>query len=239
MTAFSDTTNRNGIIELIERNTNTQSATNSSYPLAVKTSDVNDTLGFYFLKSIRASGRWEVDDNNQIDYPIMRTTLTSGQQSYAFLIDETGNQILDLYQVRVKDNNGNFHVIKMIDRTDFDISKYDGVTGVPIEYDLTSNGILLYPTPNYTVTTGLELYTARTPTYFTTSDTTKEAGIPKIFHPYLHLRPSYLYCAIKNLPQTKALQIQVQEMERAIEDYHSQRVRVEKPRLKIKQESTR
>ena len=160
---FSNTTDRTGIIELIERDTNTQSATASSYPLKVKTVDVNEALGSFALLAIKASGRWQWDDTNQTDYPVLTTNIVSAQQDYTLLYDGATipNQILDLYTVRVKNSAGVFREIKMIDRQTFDITKWDGQTGEPQEYDLTSDGIVLYPTPNYNSTNGIEVYVAR------------------------------------------------------------------------------
>lgn len=228
---------------MIQRSTNTQSTSTASYPLTIKTQDVNDTLGYFALLAITASGKWQWDDTNQTDYPILRSDLVLNQQDIVFLVDGAtpANSILDLKQVRIKDNNGVWKTLPMIDRLDpdFNINQYEGVTGVPEKYDLTADGILLFPTPNYNSTAGIEIYVARTPSYFLTTDTTKSAGIPIIFHPYLYLKPSYMYCMIKNLPQTKGLAIEVANMERMISDYYSRRVRTEKPRLKAGYQNNR
>lgn len=224
---FSDTTNRDAIIQQIEKATGTQSATTASYPLKVKTLDVNDALGNLFLLAIKAGGRFQVDDTSQADYPIITTDIVSSQQDYAFVNDGSSpaNQILDLRQVRIKDSAGKWHVLTPIDREENDITQYEGVTGSPTNYDVDSNSIKLYPTPNYNGTASLELYISRTPVYFVSTDTTKEAGIPKLFQPYLWLRPSYWFCLIKSLPQAKGLQIEVEKMEKMIEAYYSRRDR--------------
>lgn len=241
MTVFSSTANRDGLIELIERDTNTQSATTSSYPLKVKTSDVNDALGNFFLLAIKAGGRFQVDDTNQTNMPVITTDLVSGQADYTFLVDGSSpsNQVLDVRTLRIKDVSGGWKTIPQIDRETFDISAYQGQTGEPREFDITGNSIVCYPTPSYNSTGGLELYISRTPSYFVSTDTTKEAGIPKLFHPYLHLRPSYFFAMIKNLPQVKGLQIEVDKLEKAIEAYYSRRNRTEKPRLTVRQDSNK
>lgn len=246
MTVFSDTTNRDGIIELIERDTNTQSATSSTYPLKVKTSDVNEALSNFFLLAIKAGGRFQVDDTNQTDQPTITTDLVSSQGDYTFLVDGStpSNQILDVRTVRIKDSSGTWKTLTQIDREVFDISQYEGETGVPTQYDLTGDSIILYPTPSYNSTNGLELNVSRTPSYFASTDTTKQAGIPKLFHAYLHLRPSYFFCLIKTLPQAKWLQVEVEKLEKAIKDYYSRRNRVENGggaggRIRVRQESNR
>lgn len=242
MTRFSDSTNRDGLIQQIEKNTGTQSATASSYPLKVKTLDINETLGYFFLLAIKAGGRFQVDDTNQTDQPVITTALVSGQSDYTFLVDGStpANQVLDVRQVRIKNSSGEWTKLTQIDREVVDISTIEAETGEPTEFDITGNSIILYPAPNYSQANSLELYISRTPVYFVSTDTTKEAGIPKIFHPYLHLRPSYLYTAIKTLPQAKWLKVEVDKMEEAITDYYSRRNRTEgNGRLKVRQESNR
>lgn len=232
---FSDTTNKTGIIQLIERTTNTQSATTASYPLGQKTQDVNDALGNYALIATKASGRMQWDDTNQTDYPVIKTDIVQGQVDYTFTLDGSTpqNQILDVRQVRIKDPTGLWKILPQIDRQTDDISKYQNITGIPEAYDLDSNGVRLYPISNYNSTSGIEFYVSRTPSYFASTDTTKEAGIPKIFQSYLYLRPSYLYCLIKNLPQLKGLQTEVLNLEKSIADYYSRRYRVEKPGMRV------
>lgn len=230
---FSDTTNRDGIIQLIERDTGTQSATTTSYPLKQKTVDVNDALGNFFLIAIKAGGRFQVDDTNQTDYPTMTTNIVSGQKDYIAIYDgaSTPNQVLDIRTVRMLTPSGTWVNLTPIDKEVDDINAYQGQTGTPTKFDVDSNGIMLYPTPNYNSTNGLELYISRTPVYFVSTDTTKEAGIPKIFQSYLYLRPSADYCAVKTLPQAKNLQDKVTRMEADIADYYSRRNRVDKKRL--------
>lgn len=238
---FSDTSNRDGIIQLIERDTGTQSSTSQSYPLKQKTIDVNNALGIFFLLAIKAGGRFQVDDTNQTDYPTITTALVSGQKDYVAVWDgsSTANQVLDIRQVRIKDNNGNWKYIDRIDKEVDDINQYEGITGVPTAFDVDSNGIMLYPTPNYSLSNALELYISRTPSYFVSTDTTKEAGIPKIFHSYLYLKPSLDYCLVKGLPQTKGLAEQVAQMETMIQEYYSRRDRVDKKRMTPAQQNNR
>lgn len=237
MTRFSNTTDRDGIIELIERDTNTQSVTTSSYPLKVKTNDVNEALSHFFLLAIKAGGRFQVDDTNQSNLPIITTDLVGSQGDYTFLVDDStpSNQILDVRKIRIKDSNGQWKELTQIDRETFNVSDYENITGTPDYFDLTGNSVILYPTPDYNSDEGLELYISRTPSYFVSTDTTKEPGVPKIFHSYFHLRPSYLYCLVKDLPQVAGLKYLVEQMEKSIMDYYSRRNRTERQRFSVRQ----
>lgn len=194
------------ILELIQRNTNTQNTTTSSYTLAQKTLDVNNALNNFFILANSAAGNWRpADDTNQVDYPIIYTDIVSGQQSYVLTSDAQGNQIMDIYKVRILAPDGvTWFTLEQTNQdtiTDDDLQTTVG--GTPYQYYINSNGIFLVQEPNYASTGGLEVWVNRTPTYFLTTDTTKKAGIPWVFHEYLALRPSYFYAVQKGLPQAK------------------------------------
>lgn len=220
---FSDTTNRTGIVELLEDLTTTQSASTSSYPLTTKTRDINNAFSTFMSLAIEACGKWQVDDANQTDYPIVYFSLVSGQDNYAFNFDEDNNQILQVSKLRIKDANGKWFETTPIDRAEFDISQFQDVTGVPEYHDLTSNGVIFYPTPNYNSSSGGELFVSRTPSYFESTDTTKKPGIPNFFHEYLAIRPAYFYSLANGLKQATGLGNEMLRMEGAIKKYYAGR----------------
>lgn len=219
------------IISLIQRNTNTQNATTSSYSLASKTLDVNNALNNFFIIANSVAGNWRpVDDTNQTDYPIMYSDIVSGQQDYSFTTDENGNQVLDIYKVRMKDSDGNWFTLKQINQNEITDDKLDTTeSGTPTQYYINSNGLFLVQKPDYNSTDGLEVWINRTSTYFLTTDTTKKAGIPWVFHEYLALRPSYFYCLQKGLKQASSFRVILygndgkSGMEGAIKKYYRDR----------------
>ncbi len=226
---FSDPTAKLGIVELLGDLTDTQSATSSSYSLYKKTRDINIALAWFFILGQMESGRWQLDDNNHTDYPIIFGDIVNHQQDYSMLTDEHGNQILGVYKVRVKAPDG----VNWITLDQRDVHSKDGndeplnsvAEGTPQEYDLNANGIFLFPTPNYDMEDGLEVYIDRTANYFVYTDTTKTAGIPHVFHEYLAMRPAYFYCTQKGLPQAAEYKRALYGddgkggMERAIKNY--------------------
>lgn len=198
------------LLDLIARNTTTQNSTTSSYPIAAKTVDVNNALNNYFILANAASGNWRpADDTNQADYPIIYADVVSGQQDYSFATDEQGNQILDIYKVRILNPNGiDWTTLDQINQntiTDAQLSTV--LSGIPSQYYLTTNGLFLVQKPNYNSVGGVEVWINRTPSYFSSGDTTRKAGIPWVHHEYLALRPSYFYCLAKGLPQAAAYKI--------------------------------
>jgi hypothetical protein len=197
------------------------------------------------MVALASSGTWEVDDTNQTDYPIMMTNIVANQQDYSFTIDETLNQVLDIFRVEIKDANGNWQLVEAYDEyaETTSLSQQQTETGTPTRYSKTANGIFLDRTPSYNSTNGLKIYYARTPSYFTiTGGTTvspTKPGIPDMFHRYLSFKPAYHYCLAKGLPQAQAYKLEVDQLEKAIEVYHSQRTRDEKPRMRVLYSSTR
>lgn len=238
---FSDTTNKKGIVQKIDRLCGTVNAAAGSYPLLDKTVDVNFALANYFMIATKASGRWQVDDTNHTDYPIIYGDIVTSQQDYSFTVDEDGNQILDIFKIRVKYPDGTWKTLKQRDLISYpedDDWLNSNTTGLPTEFDLSANGIFLNAIPNYSLADALEIYVARTGSYFVSTDTTKTAGIPDIHQEYLALRPAYFYCLTKKLPQAAAYKIQLYGengrggMEKDIADYYSRRNRSEKPRMR-------
>ena len=213
---FSNTTDRTGLVELLEDLTTTQSSTTSSYPLKTKTRDINNAFANYNMIAQRSAGSWESDDTNQTDYPIITTNLVSGQQDYSFTIDQQGNQILDIYRVEVANNSGIFSQVMPLDEVNMNgisLTEFMKTAGQVTFYRKTANGIFLYAPTNYNYANGLKIYYARTPTYFLSTDTTKKPGIPDMFHEYLALRPAYFYALQKGLSQATALGNQLIEYE--------------------------
>lgn len=242
---FSDTTNRTGIVQLIEDRTNTQSSTSTSYTLAAKTRDINLAFAKFMSIAVDSSGRWQVDDTTQTDYPIIDADLIAGQKDYAFTLDGSTpqNYVLDIHRVECLDSAGNWVLLRPLDMKDVSVAldAFQPTNGTPAFYDKTSNAIFLYPAPSYSwrlaneARQGLRFYFSRTPVYFTaTGNDSKVAGIPDIFHEYLVIRPAYFYCLSKGLSQkAAAYKVEMQEMESMIRKYYGTRQRDEDPAMTV------
>ena len=184
--------------------------TNStSYSLANKAIDVNLALDEALAIIFQLGGTWQFDDNLHTADPVITTNLVDGQRDYHFTSDEQSNVILDILAVYAKNSaTGNFTKLKRVDRTTTATSTMDdGVNteGVPVEYALTGNGIILDLIPSYNSTGGLKVIINRQASYFTSSDTTKVAGIDGLCHDFLYLKPCYEYARDKSLANREAL----------------------------------
>lgn len=235
---FSDTTSeRNGLIQIIEDYTGTTSATTSSFSLGTKTRGINSAFSRFQALTVLYSGRNQADDSNQTDYPVFMMDLANSQQDYAFLYDASTppNLIQDIHRVEIVQANGQRKLLKPIDEADVDVAlaMFEATDGEPEYYDKTANSLFLYPSPNYSSTNGLILYYSRTPSYFLSTDTTKKPGIPDFFHEYLALRPSYLYCLQNGLSQTKSLKVELDEMVELIKKYYGSRQRDERSSITV------
>jgi len=98
---------------------------------------------------------------------------------------------------------------------------------------------MLYPTPNYSIASGLTVHYRRKPSYFTHTDTTKSVGVPAIFHRYLSLEASLDYALSKSLAIKNDLAVMVKEMEAMIEDWYSKRSKDEQKIIKSYYRSNR
>ncbi len=231
---FSEGTNRTGMFELFQDLCKVDSSDYTAYKFA---RDANNALGSYFIRAIKASGTWQVDDTNQTDYPEIKINLVSGQFDYPLTTDasSSANQILDIERVECASETTalttGFRTLEAYDEMKDGIPAIvanRGITGVPVRYSKRANGLFLDPTPNFSATNGLRIFFARTPTYFAGTDTTKVAGIPHAHQEYLVYRPAYLYC-VTNLPQLANGYLNiVLRLEKEIDEWYAFRNRDER-----------
>lgn len=228
---FSDTSTYKGLVQIYEKEigANRGDISGNTDKLKEFTADCNLALDDFFTIAIPASGKWQLDDSNQTDYPIITANLISGQRDYSFTTDGSSNIILDIYRVMVADSSGVFTEILPVDQqSDKDVSSfYDGqnTSGIPNRYDKTANGIFLDPIPNYNYTGGLKVYINREANYFIYSDDTKKPGVIGLFHRYFAIKPALDYARRNSLINYNKLQAEVLKMEADIKYHYAGRDR--------------
>ena len=228
---FSDVTNDDGIIQVIEQTCGFQIAGISSNATLLKqfTGKVNRAMDDATALILSCGGTWQYDDSNHTDYPFITTNLVSGQRDYTFTTDEQGNIILDIYKVTIKDAAGTYHEIYPVDQQNEEgmWSFYNGLNtgGMPTRYDKTANGIFLDAIPNYASTNGLKVFINRESSYFTTSDTTKKPGFDGRCHEYVALKASETYARDKRLANYPDLVRDIAKAEQRIDDVYGKRER--------------
>lgn len=243
--AYSDTTNKDGIIQKIEQtlfgyDTGDAKISGDSTLLAMFTGDVNLALDNALQIIFEADGRWQFDDSNHSDYPTITTNIVSAQRDYTFTTDGSSNLILDIEKVAIL-KSATDTIYEEITPVDIHSETYSPFvandttdTGTPVEYDKQANAIFLNPIPDYNATNGLKVYISREGSYFSTSDTTKKPGIAGLFHEYFVIQPAYKFAARNNMAIAGWLLQETLRIEGAMAEYYSRRAQDERQRLTMK-----
>jgi hypothetical protein len=207
----------------IWRITGTNSTTYTTAEIAI---DSNLALDEVYTIGLKARG-WNLDDFNHSKDPFITIDTVAGQRDYHFTYDEQSNLILDIHRVMLRESATSAYKtltpVDMQSGSDVD-SLYDGLeaTGTPTRYDKTGNGIFLDPVPVNAVTAGLKVFISRQASYFTSSDTTKVAGIDGLCHDYLYLKPAYEYARDKGLSCAERLYRDLQDARKRVEERYGQ-----------------
>ncbi len=236
--AFLDSTNKDGLIERIEQELGFPDAYISGDATRLKfwTGSINLALDKALHIIFSADGKWQFDDSNHTDYPIITTDIFASQRDYSFTSDENSNLILDIQRVFYRSSTtAPYYEIFPIDvqtRDEREITEFvDGLNteAQPITYDKTATGVFLNNVPSTNVISGLKLYISREGSYFTTSDTTKFAGFAGLYHEYLVLEPCYRYARAHTLEKREVFKRDLLEMEKNIIEHYSKRDKHDRP----------
>lgn len=243
MASFSDTTNKNGLIQWCERDLFGESPyaqiSGNAPRLATFTGLINEAYARYAILALMSDNRWQWDDTNNTDLPIGTTNLVSGQADYSFGTDQ-----VIIEQVEVQDSAGFWHGLSEIDeglfsQNNFSLSQYlanYGSGGIPWEYQKVANSVFLNPKPNYNLTGGLKIRFKRGPSYFSTTvaspDTTKAPGFTSMHHSYLTDYAVWKYSLSRGLPQASTFgQLVAQWENEKIPEFYDKRSHEHSPRL--------
>jgi len=208
---FSDTTNDTGLVQDIDFICGTDSV---SYPLKDKARNMNRWIYKVVTWIYKANSKWQFDDSNHTDLPIITTTLVNSQRSY-----ELPSDLIKLQRVEVLDNNGNYQLIKPKDQSQINIalSEYQETDGMPKYYDIIGNSLFLYPAPDngvsVTLAKGLKLYIAREINLFVSTDTIQEPGFSENYHRIVSLGGSYDWLLVNGpAKKTSAVRKEIEQM---------------------------
>ena len=100
------------------------------------------------------------------------------------------------------------------------------VSGIPTLYLEQGNDLYLYPNPNYAATDGLQTFFEREQSYFVSTDTTKEPGIPKPFHQLPFLMAAHEWLLVNkgnNTTLITRVEARIARLERDLENLISKR----------------
>lgn len=224
---FSDTTNKNGIIqtmELLLDFPDTGISGNTTLLKQITNLINNDAYDDVIAEILRNEGTWLWDDfaegNSRLPVATQTLTTTAGSEvsNYALptgasnsgLGSSDASSFLRLIKVQVKDAGGFFRNVLPIDESALPVPLETAFynPGFPQYYDQVGTSLILYPAPlaaAVTATNGLKITFQRDKVDFTTSDTTKMPGFPAIYHYLLPLIAAETYAGIKGMKRQEFL----------------------------------
>lgn len=195
---YSDTTNKNGLLQECEFWTNLGDGTitGDATLKAQFTSRLNRAYDAVMPLLLSYGDKMRWDDTNHTKHPIGTTNIVSGTHDYQILTDDAGLSILNITDVMILESATSTEY-KELRRLTLDhpdalraMSPNPTDTGVPWAFLEKDNTVFLFPKPNYAATNGIKFFFERIADYFTTSDTTQTPGIPAQFHQLLALYAS-------------------------------------------------
>ncbi len=195
---FNDTTNKNGIIQECETWTGLGDGAISGDTTKLKkfTSRLNEAFNRLVPELVTFNTLLRWDDTNHTKLPVGTFNLVSGQSDYTIAQDDSSLDILNIASVRIlpyatATQYMDVEIIGLDDRrADEAMNPASTDTGVPFAVLKRGNTLHFIPSPNYNATNGGQIFFDRIPSYFVSSDTTKEPGFPKPFHGILPMMAS-------------------------------------------------
>lgn len=220
---FSDTTNKDGIVQKIQDACGLLSATTNSYPLKRITKDVNSALDNYLEIANTEAPKIKIDDTNHSSEQMVQINLVSGTKRYSYSVDANSNQIMRIDRIDILRADGTSKRLRVFNReeiTNVGMASYNSNSGEPDGYFIDGEEIVLDRAPNYNSTSGMKVFIQRTGSYFVSTDTTKVPGIPNIHHDYLWIKPSFMWCVLKDRKRAVGLKVLLNEEEQRIRNYY-------------------
>jgi hypothetical protein len=203
-----------------------------SYPIASLTRNANRAYERVTSLLIKNSSRWQFDDTNNTDLPIATTALVADQQDYSIDVNH-----LRITRVEVQDEAGNWIKLSPFDQADLyqqSLTDFMGTAGTPLYYDKIANSIFLYPKPSYSQAASLKVWFQREPSYFTTSDTTKEPGFNPLYHRLIPLWAAYDYAIANQITNAISIKENIDMLEGALVEDVGERDKDDRPRLSVR-----
>jgi hypothetical protein len=229
---FNDTSNLQGLVQDFERLTGIGIGNVSGDTTQLKnfTARANHWLDRAVGIILGADNRWQWDDTNFTDAPTGTISLVAGTDTYDL---PAAWNLLRIERFEIATSSGTFNLLAPIDQADITqgYTTYRSTAGTPIEIDVRGNKFTLKPAPSYNLAGGLKVYFQRRPSYFVSTDTTKEPGIPAVAHRLLSYGAAYDYAIEKTLSNIVVLRDEIDRMEQRLEEFISERSRYEKLRI--------
>lgn len=242
---FSDTTNKDGIIQQLEHKTNLGDTGISGNSTLLKqfTASINNAYSRVASLIIQADERMRWDDPNHGDAPTKPFTLVSGQKNYS-IFEAAPTALVDWLEVDrvdILDANGDGIHLTRKDEGEIDeaVSEFESVAGTPKTFRIRGSEIFLDPAPNYASASGGTIYFNRAPSYYASDATTKRPGFSTLFHELLVLWPLYWWALTKDQTYAVGVRNEIIIMEDALEKFYSRRDKTSPPRMSTRRQNNK
>ena len=235
---FNDTVTQLGICQQVRTLMRVDSAQWSDTKIANSCNNYLDTVAGY---AIATDKRFQWDDTNHTKLPIGKTNLVAGQSDYSFLTDEQGNKIVTLTRIDILDTDGQWKRLTELDEED-ESKALDTVvvSGTPTGYfKIADNVIRLNRIPATNITSGLQFFFQRTPSYFVATDTTKEAGVSPLLHRGFVIAAAFDGALALGLPNLQPLSVEMAKEDKKMIQYFSSRNNDVQGKMRPRVENTR
>ena len=241
---ISNTTTEAGAVQEVDR---ICGSNESNYPLKAKIARFNQTLDDFTSLSILYDKSWHYDDANKFDHdpspfaspldvvlrnlPVATTKINAGQQDYPFDL-----RLRIIKGIFFMDSNGVYHELE--EETDMSALQRNR-SGTPKKFMLMGGSVLLDYIPDFDREKGLKIFFGRNASYFKDTDTTKELGIPNLFHLWACRKVALPFMIKHKLPDKNDIAALILKDEEAIKDFLTNRNATRKPRMRPAMESNK
>lgn len=168
---------------------------------------------------------WLFGDSNYTSLPTGYSTLVAGTQAYQF-----NSGWLSVQTVKIKDTNGLWVEMKRRDLKDLEpIEEYQKTNGMPAEYAVREDYLLLFPAPaaaSVTTANGLQVIYQRTADVFTAAQVTtgtKVPGFASPFHYLLSYEIAAPYALSYKQDRVALIEAKIQQMGKDLLDFYGKR----------------
>ena len=193
---------RNGIIQGIERTTGLGLGTISGnaapdYYLDYFTQEVNNWLNYATHIIQRVSSEWTYDDANHSDFPIEEYATVDSQQDHGLDSDIKTIRRVEMRDATADAGEG-WYDLDFQYEADRQEDRFAEEDGTPTHYWLSGRSIIWNVPADIAKVDTYRLTYDRHADEFTISDTIKEPGFEKTFHPILVYGPSLTWATGRN-----------------------------------------
>lgn len=192
---FSDTTNKNGLIQYCEDlcRLGDGGITSDTVLFAKFTAFLNQSEKKVAIALMRADKNWKFDDSKYSDFPIASIDLVASQRDYSLPAATSGGAFQTLYKinrVRILDSSANYHELPIMGADE----QESDATAFPTSYRVLGSSLRLNCLPSgITTTSGLEIKFQRASNLFTVASTTEQPGFIDSYHDILCYDASSAY----------------------------------------------